>query len=160
MDCRNVLIVDDDDVMLSLIASALSDQGVSVHTARSSAEALAALAANQVDLILSDISMPGKSGIDLLCQLRSSGSDVPVAFITGYDSNDALLSAIRLGACDFIQKPFNPEELLRMVFRNVEAGRLRRELEAFVASRIEPLSEYQRRKKQIALLQVANCKLR
>jgi DNA-binding NtrC family response regulator len=66
--------------------------------------------------------MPLKTGMDLLSDLRSQYSQVPFVIVTGYDDKESLLGAIRLGATDFIEKPFKPKQLLEVMERALDLG--------------------------------------
>ncbi len=79
------------------------------------------------ELIITDLRMPGMSGMELLAEVRRDDPDVPVIIVTGYSSVDSAIEALRLGATDFIKKPFDMEELLILVEKTLERHRLRLE---------------------------------
>ncbi len=114
-----ILVVDDDASQRSLVASFLSGQGFSVATAGSGEEALSLLERDDYDLLISDVRMPGLSGLDTLRRLRQDNNPLPVLLVTAYaDIRDAV-GAMRDGAANYLQKPIDFEELLESVHRAI-----------------------------------------
>jgi DNA-binding NtrC family response regulator len=110
-----VLIVDDDDGQRSLLDSFLRNQGFATLTAQSGEEALAALEAGPVDMMISDVRMPGISGLETLRRARERRERLPVLLVTAYaDVRDAV-GAIQDGAVNYLQKPIDLDELLASV---------------------------------------------
>jgi EAL domain-containing protein (putative c-di-GMP-specific phosphodiesterase class I)/CheY-like chemotaxis protein len=121
-----VLIVDDEDALRDAYAEMLRDEGYEVETARSSAEAidvLDLLQRSELDLVLSDIQMPGMSGVQLLRAVRERDLDLPVVLITGSPAVDTAARAVEYGALRYLVKPVSLDLLLRTVG---DAVRLRR----------------------------------
>lgn len=116
---RSVLVVDDDDLARETLRFVLEDGGYLVHTAASGAEALRVLERERIDVVLSDIFMPGMNGFDLLQQMRERAPDVPVILITGYGNIEMAREALRRGASDFITKPYNAHEVPIVIERNL-----------------------------------------
>lgn len=116
---RSVLIVDDDDLVRETLRFVLEDGGYLVHAASSGAEALRILEREHVDIVLSDIFMPGMNGFDLLQQMRERAPSTPVILITGYANIEMAREALRQGASDFITKPYNVHEIPIMIERNL-----------------------------------------
>ena len=112
---RRVLVVDDEDNVTHLVSSALRFDGFETVTADSGPSALAAVAANDPDLIVLDVMMPGMDGLGVLQSLRSAGSQVPVIFLTARDAANDRIGGLRSGADDYVVKPFSIEELLARV---------------------------------------------
>ncbi|MDT4910272.1 MAG: two-component system, OmpR family, response regulator [Pseudonocardiales bacterium] len=112
---RRVLVVDDEDNVTHLVSSALRFDGFETVTADSGPAALAAVAANDPDLIVLDVMMPGMDGLGVLQSLRSAGSQVPVIFLTARDAASDRIGGLRSGADDYVVKPFSIEELLARV---------------------------------------------
>lgn len=110
-----VLVVDDDESTRSVIVDALELAGISVREAGNGLEALTVLEKDPCDLIISDVKMPGMSGIDLLNKVMESNPDMHMIMITGYPTLDLTVSAIKTGAMDFMAKPFDIEELVHKV---------------------------------------------
>ena len=108
----NILIADDDKTCRDSIQKVLEREGHTVHTAADVDGALETLAANHYDLVVSDYRMPGKTGIDLLIEMRRRDTAVPVLMISAFA--DALVEAAvkRLGALDVLKKPIRRQELV------------------------------------------------
>jgi putative nucleotidyltransferase with HDIG domain len=116
---RNVLIVDDDALVRETLQFVLEDNGYTVHATASGADALQILEREPIDIVLSDIFMPGMNGFDLLRQMRERAPDIPVILITGYGSIEMARDALKQGASDFITKPYNIHEIPIMIERNL-----------------------------------------
>lgn len=112
-----LLVVDDDAQVRTLLASLLTSEGYAVDSAASAEEAEERLAAAAPDLVLLDLHLPGKSGLDFLAALRDEPSRrlLPVVMLTGEGSRDEKLQAIRTGITEFLTKPFDPGELAARV---------------------------------------------
>lgn len=114
-----ILVVDDDEGQRSLLASFLSNQGFAVTTADSGEAAIPLIEQTRFDLLISDIRMPGLSGLDVLRRLRQENNPIPVLLVTGYaDVRDAV-GAMRDGAVNYLEKPIDLEELLESVHHAV-----------------------------------------
>ncbi|MDA1101212.1 MAG: sigma-54 dependent transcriptional regulator [Proteobacteria bacterium] len=126
---RDILIVDDESDIRELISGILIDEGYETRLAGTDKQALAAVALRRPSLVILDIWLRGSKldGIDILQQIRSQHSDVPVVMISGHGNIETAVHAIKLGAYDFIEKPFETDRLLLIVQRAVEAARLIRE---------------------------------
>lgn len=107
-----ILIIEDEDRIASFIKSGLESHGYQVDVVNDGVEALHWAKYSSPDLILLDIGLPGKSGIDILNELRGSGNTVPVIILTARDSVSDRVSGLELGANDYMSKPFAFEELL------------------------------------------------
>ncbi|MEO8706583.1 MAG: sigma-54 dependent transcriptional regulator, partial [Kofleriaceae bacterium] len=125
----SVLVVDDDVDTAMLLRDSLRRRGLDVQDVHSAEEALARLRARTVDVVVSDVRMPGMSGIDLAAQLREEFPKVPVIMVTGWGSLDTAIGAIRAGAFDFIAKPVDGDTLALAVSRALNHLALRREVE-------------------------------
>ncbi len=115
-----VLIVDDEKNYLVVLEDLLMDEGYEVLTASSGAQALAIIDQTPVDTVLSDIKMPGISGIELLEKISSVDPDLPVILMTAFAEVDQAVEAMKKGALDHIQKPFDNADVKRAVARGVE----------------------------------------
>lgn len=123
----SVLVVDDEPGMVSFLARALGSRCDAVETA-ASAEAAAALAARRrYDLIVLDVTLPGRSGIDWLQALRDQGYAGEVILMTAFADLETAIDALRAGASDFLLKPFRLPQMLAAVGRAVERSALLRE---------------------------------
>lgn len=118
-----ILVVDDDGEILQLVSRFLRANGFRVHGARSGVEMMATLEAATVDLIVLDLMLPGRSGLDLCRDLRRT-STVPVIMLTAKGDELDRIIGLEVGADDYLPKPFNPRELLariNAVLRRVRA---------------------------------------
>jgi two-component system response regulator PilR (NtrC family) len=122
-----VLIVDDEPGMRDFLSILLRKEGYAVSAAESSDKAIELVARGEFDLVISDISMPGLSGIEVLRQARASSPDTPVILITAYASTESAVEALKLGAYDYLIKPFDVEELKNVVHNALEKRRLEHE---------------------------------
>jgi two-component system, NtrC family, nitrogen regulation response regulator NtrX len=126
---HDVLIVDDEADIRMLIAGILKDEGYETREAGNSAQALAAIRARQPTLVVLDIWLQGSEidGIDILKIIRRELPALPVVMISGHGNIETAVTAIKIGAYDFVEKPFKADRLLLCVERAIEAARLRRE---------------------------------
>jgi putative two-component system response regulator len=109
---RTVLVVDDDHQMLEALLLLLSAYEYNVVTADNAAEALEKLPRNDVDIVMTDIQMPGMSGLDLAGKIHELYPETPVLIMTAFAELDVAINAIKQGAFDFIFKPINPDILV------------------------------------------------
>ncbi|GIV13368.1 MAG: two-component system response regulator [Fimbriimonadales bacterium] len=116
---RHVLIVDDDDLVRETLRFVLEEGGYQVWSVSHALDALAVLERQPIDIVLSDIFMPGMNGFDLLKQIRQRAPDVPVILITGYGNVEMAKQAVKEGASDFITKPYNISEIPILIERNL-----------------------------------------
>ena len=128
---HDILIVDDEADIRLLIAGVLKDEGYATREAADSTQAVAAIQARQPTLVILDIWLQGSEldGIEILRRLRSEMPTVPVVMISGHGTIETAVEAIKIGAYDFIEKPFKSDRLLLVVARAIEAALLRRENE-------------------------------
>jgi two-component system nitrogen regulation response regulator NtrX len=126
----DVLIVDDEDDIRELVAGILEDEGHGPRLARNSDEALAAIEARRPHLILLDIWLQGSKldGLQLLDSVKRQNPKVPVVMISGHGNIETAVTAIKLGAYDFIEKPFKADRLILVAERALETSRLKREV--------------------------------
>jgi DNA-binding NtrC family response regulator len=123
-----VLIVDDDREMGALLGERLAHRGFDVHVESSAGEALERLAAQDFDVVVTDVKMQGLSGIELCERVTASRPELPVLVITAFGSLDTAIAAIRVGAHDFLTKPFEVEELAFRLDRALQHRRLTEEV--------------------------------
>lgn len=126
----DVLVVDDEADIRSLIAGVLEDEGYRPRTAADSDSTLAALAERRPALLILDIWLQGSKldGLELLDVVKAKDPTLPVLIISGHGNLDTAVAAIKRGAWDFIEKPFQADQLLLAVGRATETERLRREV--------------------------------
>ena len=122
-----ILLVDDEDILVQGLAEFLQDQGTAVDTANDGKEAIALLEENLYDLLVTDIRMPGMSGMELLRHVQKNHPHVAVILITGYASTESAIEALRFGVYDYIEKPFEMLELLQAIVNALEHAQLKRQ---------------------------------
>jgi DNA-binding NtrC family response regulator len=124
-----ILCLDDEPAIGLILQDTLERAGHQTVSAHNVPQALQALAAGAVDLIISDYRMPGLTGLEFLALLRQEGYETPLIMLTGYGSIEHAVAAIKAGAIDYITKPVRPEQLELAVNQALEVVRLRRENE-------------------------------
>jgi two-component system nitrogen regulation response regulator NtrX len=126
----DILIVDDEADIRELVAGILQDEGHGTRTAKNSDEALAAVAARRPSLVFLDIWLQGSKldGLQLLAAIKQDHPELPVVMISGHGNIETAVSAIKLGAYDFIEKPFKADRLVLVASRSLETFRLKREV--------------------------------
>lgn len=131
----DILVVDDEADIRDLVAGVLEDEGYTARTAADSDAALAAIADRRPSLVLLDVFLKGSrlDGLDLLDEIKRRDPTQPVLVISGHGNLDTAVTAIRRGASDFIEKPFEAQRLLLLVSRATETERLRAENETLKA---------------------------
>lgn len=117
-----ILIVDDEDTVRDVLYDLFAEDHM-CHAAATAEQALAYLGEQTYDAVLTDISMPGLSGVELLGHLRSEQPQTPVIVISGIGDREHAEGLMRLGAFDFILKPFTLEAVERSVARALEESR-------------------------------------
>ena len=132
----DILVVDDEQDIRELVAGVLEDEGYASRSAANSDDALEAIASRRPSLVLLDVWLAGSrlDGLELLDEIKRRDPSLPVLVISGHGNIDTAVAAIRKGAVDFIEKPFQAERLLLMVARATETERLRREVATLRAS--------------------------
>ena len=123
-----VLVVDDDKSMIELLAERLRKRQFEVVTAQSAAEARVAFDGAEADVVVTDLNMPGQSGIQFCEWVVTNRGDTPVIVITAFGSLDTAIAAIRAGAYDFITKPFEIDVLAIALERAIRHRELRHEV--------------------------------
>ncbi len=123
-----ILVVDDDESLRRVTQVQLEQEGYTVTTAADGEQALALLEKSPQDLVISDLKMPGISGIDLLREIRQLYPEVVVILVTAFGTIESAVEAMKLGAFDYITKPVNPDALRLTVRRTLEHVRLREEV--------------------------------
>ncbi len=124
-----ILVIDDDEAVRESIGRMLRGAGYVVQPAMNGEEGFNLARAGGFDVILSDLRMPGMSGIDVLRKLRDARVDAAFIVMTGFGSVDAAVESMKLGAVDFMQKPFFRDELLMRVSAAVERRQLARQVD-------------------------------
>ncbi|MEO0511696.1 MAG: sigma-54 dependent transcriptional regulator [Planctomycetota bacterium] len=133
-----VLVVDDKELMRDSVASTLVRAGLRVVTASGADAAYERVAGERPDAVLTDLKMPGGTGIDLLGRIREIDTDLPVVLMTAFGTIDTAVEAMKLGAFDYVGKPFEGDEVVVTIKRAIEHGRLIRENRVLRAAAEEP----------------------
>jgi DNA-binding NtrC family response regulator len=110
-----ILIADDDEIVRDAISSLLAEEGYSVLSAKDGLEAVKVLRVEDIDLVITDLRMPGADGYDVLRYAVKNDSDIVVVILTAYGTIDTALSAIKDGAYDYLTKPFKIQEIILLV---------------------------------------------
>jgi two-component system nitrogen regulation response regulator NtrX len=128
----DILVVDDEEDIRELVAGILEDEGYVVRTAGNADDAIAAIETRRPQLVLLDIWLEGSrlDGLALLDVIKQNHPDLPVVMISGHGTIETAVAAIKQGAYDFIEKPFNADRLVVVASRAIETLRLRREVNA------------------------------
>jgi DNA-binding NtrC family response regulator len=121
----SVLVVEDDDAMRSALEDELRDAGCNVVAVSDGADALYRLEHDEIDVVVTDLRMPGMQGDELLARIRYRDPEVPVVIITAFGSIDSAVSAMKSGAFHYVSKPFHLADLLRTLDGAVRQRRLR-----------------------------------
>ncbi|MEW6536714.1 MAG: response regulator [Candidatus Auribacterota bacterium] len=116
----HILVVDDDELICCLLKDILNRQNCAVTTVLNGASALETLRANAFDLVITDVNMPGMNGIVLMEEIKRISPDLPVIVITGGGNEEIAVKALKSGAFNFCRKPFEIEELTRIVKKGLE----------------------------------------
>jgi two-component system response regulator AtoC len=124
---RRVLVVDDEENLRVVLRTLLRRHGYEVETASSGEEALGLVDAFGPDVVLTDVRMPKMGGLDLLSTLKAKGNDATVIVMSAYGNMDLAIEAMKVGAYDYVQKPFKPDEIVLALRKAEERELLRRE---------------------------------
>jgi len=127
MNTNKILIVDDEKNIRMTICQSLADMDVETDTAVNGEEALSKLKDKDFGLVLLDLRMPGMDGMEVLEKLRKDRPDIRVVIITAHGTIDSAVDAMKLGAVDFIQKPFTPREIRHLVSKIIKRETLNKE---------------------------------
>jgi two-component system response regulator FixJ len=156
----HIALIDDDEAVLDSLRLYFARQDVETTCFPAAQDFLAAIErAQRFDCIVSDVRMPGMSGLELVHHLKAQDVGVPIILITGHGDVDMAVAAIKVGAFDFIEKPFDEARLLASIRNAVEKGR-QRETDASevekLHSRFDTLSTRQRQVMELAVSGLSN----
>lgn len=118
-----ILVVDDEGAIRYSISKTLQRVGYQVHTAASGEEALEMMQFQNYDVVLTDIRMPGLTGVELLAQIKKQAPDAVVILLTGYASLETAVESLRLGAHDYLVKPSSSQNIRQSVAEGIERAR-------------------------------------
>jgi two-component system response regulator FixJ len=155
-----IAVIDDDEAVLDSLRLYFARQNIETGCFASAKEFLSTIAGGQrFDCIVSDVRMPGMSGLDLVHRLKEDGSLAPVVLITGHGDVDMAVAAIKVGAFDFIEKPFDEARLLASIKNAIEKSQ-QPEIDAAelekLRSRFSTLSTRQRQVMELAVAGLSN----
>jgi len=149
MEKKKALVIDDEQIVLDSVSQILIDDNYEVDVSLSGREGLDWAIERPYDIILTDIRMPDIGGMRVLRDIKRVKSSLPVVIITGYATTKSAVQAMKLGAADYIEKPFEPEQLLDAVARALgisseaeEQGLVHKEEMAKVLERAESDDEF------------------
>ena len=126
---KRVLVVDDEENLRHMLSLILKREGYDVETASNGEEGLQRISLSSFDQILCDIRMPNMDGLDFLREVQKAGTDATIIMMSAYGTVDSAIEAMKLGAYDYISKPFKPDEVILTLKKAEERERLRRENE-------------------------------
>ena len=153
---KPILVVDDDRTVRDVLVECLTDGGYTCEAACDGMEALEKIRGNKFDLVVSDIDMPGMDGVALLREIKSLRPDTAIILLTGIVDVDTAIRSMRLGASDYLTKPFNLNEVFITVEKALDKQRLMRENreyhEALEARVEERTAELKRKNREVEKL--------
>ena len=120
----NILLIEDDRSTASALQKVLQDEGYSVELTRRGDEGLQQARQAQCDLVITDLKLPGLSGMELIAQLHAAKPKLPIIMMTAHGTTETAIEAMKLGACDYLVKPFEADELLDLAASAVASSRL------------------------------------
>src|ERR1035437_1274823 len=129
-----ILVVDDKEMMRDSLSLALARAGHKAVTTGDPLEALALVRQHRPACVITDLKMPKMDGIELLQKIRAEQPDMPVILMTAFATISTAVQAMKLGAFDYVQKPFESDEILVVVERAIQHGQLVAENQAFKAN--------------------------
>ena len=120
----NILVIEDKESMAQMLSQAIEGEGYHVDVAKDGAEGIQKFKDNPYDLVISDLKLPYKSGMEVLEAVKEHSPLVPIILMTAYGSIETAVKAVKLGAYDFLTKPFDPDHLLILIGKALEKRRL------------------------------------
>ena len=122
-----ILLIDDEQSLIETLTVLLKGEGFEVVSELTGPGGVKAFKEHNPDLVLSDVRMPKMSGIDVLQEIRKTNPNTPVVLMTAQASLQSAIQAVNLGATHYVQKPFENDELLAVLGRSLDWGRLKQE---------------------------------
>ena len=153
-----VLIIDDDPAIRNSISRLLRSVGLDAQLFESIPEFLKAERPNGATCLVLDVNLPGRSGLDLQCELAATNKQIPIVFITGYGDIPMTVKAMKGGAIEFLTKPFKDQGLLDAIQLGLARDRAHREIEAALRTLRERFESLTPREREI-MVQVAQGRL-
>ena len=112
---KSILAIDDEEIVRMSCERILRMAGYEIDTSADGLNALKMLDSKKYDLVLTDLKMPGMDGLEVMCELKKKLPDAKVIIVTGYSTLETAVKAIKMGAHNYIEKPFSPDSLLSAV---------------------------------------------
>jgi len=131
MSANKILLVDDEEIIVKLLSMSLRSDGYEIVTANSGEQGLEVFKAEDPDIVVTDIKMPGMDGLELLKRIKEIDSEKEVIIVTGHGDIDSTIAALQLGASDFINKPVRDEALAIALKRAKAKISIREKLEEY-----------------------------
>jgi two-component system response regulator FixJ len=147
-----IALIEDDEAALESLHLLLESRGLSVNGFRSAEAFLASLREHHPDCVVSDVRLPGLSGLDLQRALKAQGNAAPVILITGHGDIAMAVTAMKEGAFDFVEKPYDAERLIGTIDKALSAGQELRSRESQRQDLMERLAELSPRQKEVMQL--------
>src|SRR5947207_324257 len=119
-----VLLIEDEPTLSEALQNVLKHEGYEVVAASNAPQGLAAASKNDIQVVITDWKMPNGNGMEIVKSLHRSKPHVPVILMTGHHTTEAAIEAMKLGAYDYIVKPFDPPEFLELVSKAVTNSRM------------------------------------
>jgi response regulator RpfG family c-di-GMP phosphodiesterase len=129
----HILVVDDEPKICEFLGILLGREGYRTASAYSASDALALIERNAYDLVLTDLKMPGMDGFELITRLKKIRPDLPVIMITGYATVETAVQALRYGVDDYVTKPFNIDELRKVIARSLQSATVQQQTQELAA---------------------------
>ena len=121
-----IMVIDDEVNLRKILSALLAREGYDVQAFEGFDEALPVLNTEDVDVLITDLSMPGKTGMDVLAYCKQYSPDLPVVMITAFGTIEAAVTALKAGAFDFVLKPFDQQELFRTIQKAIQSRKRRK----------------------------------
>ena len=146
MSQAKILVVDDDKNIRRTVSMALESLDYFVHTAFDGKDAMVQLTGDKYDMIVTDLKMPGMNGMELLEQAIAKYPEIKIVLISAHGTVDNAVEAMKLGAVDFLQKPFTPKELRNLVHNVLETESTEAETKSEYKSSLKSAVQFARKR--------------
>src|SRR5579864_1324898 len=122
-----ILIVEDEPKMRRLLELNLGEEGFTTHSAHDAETGLKILNREKIDLVLTDFQLPGMNGLDCLKAVKRADASIPIVMMTAYGTVESAVEAMKIGASDYVLKPFSLEEMVLVIRKELSTHQLREE---------------------------------
>ena len=119
-----VLVIDDETIVHESCSRILTDEGYIIESAFTGQEGLKKIGEGSYDLVITDLKMPGISGMEALKKIKEDNPDIGIIMVTGYSTAETAVEAMKLGAFDYLPKPFTPNEIISVVNKAIEKKKI------------------------------------